>query len=336
MRYRKRFGIAIMLISIMLLSIFAVLPTAQAAPYSWRDYEYSVQPQFGTALKYKMYTVDLLENQLPMIRYYANQGLFSNDFVVSYMKIKEFMYRSCDPDRWWFQDEMYIQPQLYGNYPGDSNKPIPQSAVSQAKKVFQEEYVVIVELNSQIRKLMDDYNSATGMDQLIIYSMLLGFKQIRNSIIVSDMVMAYNILDMANTCKDAIENANGKIDLSGIGGPSDFTLENQQQIIKWTNQANDDFDDACTGLGLSTSTVKTKIENNMEYQITPMLSTDLDPTAYTTAMKKLESTLNRAGHALSMSGGVDFCMESFVLVVPAAIGIVLCFGAIVQKRRKNA
>lgn len=333
MRNKRRFGIAIMLASLMMLSTFAFLPTASAAPYQWRDNEYPIQPNFGTALWYKMYTVDYLEFQLPTLKYYANQGVFHSDFLVSYMKIMEFLYRSCDPDLWWFQDEMYIYTQLYGNYPGDSNKPIPQAAVSQAKKVFQDEYVVIVELNSQIRKLESDYQTSTGMNQLMIYSMLLAYKNIRNSLVVSDMVMAYHILDMSNAMVDAIENSNGVMDLSPIGGPSDFTLENQQQILKWTDQANNEFDSGVTGLGQSPSDVRWKIESNQQYLI--VLSTELDPSAYTSALKSFEKTLNSAGHALAVSGGMDFCMNSFVLVLPAVVGIVVCVG-FYRKRRQYA
>jgi hypothetical protein len=336
MRNKRRFGIAVLLASLMMMSTIAFLPTASAAtPYQWRDYEYPIQPYFGTGLWYKMYTVDYLDYQLPTLKYYANQGVFHPDFLVSYMKIMEFMYRSCDPDLWWFQDEMYIYTQLYGNYPGDSNKPIPQAAVSQAKKVFQDEYVVIVELNSQIRKLDSDYQTSTGMNQLMIYSMMLAYKSIRNNMIVADMVMAYHILDMSNSMVDAIENSNGVVDLSPVGGPSDFTLENQQQILKWTDQANNEFDAGVTGLGLTPSDVRYKIDTNQQYLIAPMLSTELDPSAYTSAMKAFEKTLNGAGHALAVSGGLDFCMNSFVLVLPAVVGIVLCVG-VYRKRRRNA
>jgi hypothetical protein len=332
MRERKRFGIAIMLASIMMLSIFAMLPTASATPYTWRDNEYPMAPQYGTALWYKMYTVDNLDSKLPTMRFYADQGVFSSDFIVSYVKIMEFMYRSCDPDLWWFQDEMNIYPQLYGNYPGDSQKPVPQSAVSQAKKVFQDEYVVVVELNSQIRKLTDDYASSTGMSQLMIYSMLLAYKNIRNNLIASDMIMAYHILAMANEAVDLIENSNGKVDLGLVGGPSDFTLQNQQQILKWTEQANAEFDAGVSGLGLSPSYVRALIDANLGGFIAGMISTDLDPSAYTSAMKSFEKTLSGAGHALAMSGGLDFCLESFVLVIPAVVGIVLCVGAYRKKR----
>lgn len=331
MKNKRRFGIAIMLASLMMLSVFAFLPTAQAAtPYQWRDYEYPIQPQYPSALWYKMYMVDYLDFQLPTMKLHANEGVFSSDFVVSYLKIMEFMYRSCDPDNWWFQDEMYIYTQLYGNYPGDSTKPIPQAAVSQAKKVFQDEYVVIVELNSQIRKLTDDYETSTGMNQLMIYSMMLTYKNIRNQMVLADMVMAYHILDMSNSMVDAIENSNGIMDLTPIG-PSDFSLENQQQILKWTDKANNEFDSGVTGLGLSPTDVRNKIDANQQYLI--YIPTDLDPTAYTSAMKAFEKTLNDAGHALAMSGGLDFCMDSIVLIVPAMVGIVLCVGAYRRRRQ---
>jgi len=334
MKNRKRMGIAFMLTFLMVFSIFSALPTASAvSPVTWRDYEYPIMPQPGTALRYKMMTVDLLDSQLPALKYYASMGVFSNEFLVSYMKIKEFMYRSCDPELWWFQDEMYIYTNMYGNYPGDTNKPIPQSAVSQASKIFQDEYVVIVELNNQIRKLTDDYDAAVGMNQLIINAMLSAYKQIRNNLVISDMLMAYNILDMANSAVDAIENADGKVDLSAVGGPGDFSLENQQQILKWSNQANDDFDGGVTGLGLDPSFVKSKIAANQQYSI--IISTSLDPTAYKFAMKSFENTLNKAGHALAVSGGMEFCMDSFMLMIPAAVGLILCAGAVIEKRKRK-
>jgi hypothetical protein len=333
MKNTKRMGIAIMLTLIMVFSIFAALPTASAGPsHTWRDYEYPIAPQAGTALKYKMMTVDLLDNQLPALKYYASLGVFSNDFLVSYMKIKEFMYRSCDPELWWFQDEMYIYTNMYGNYPGDTSKPNPQSAVSQGAKIFQDEYVVIVELNNQIRKLTDDFDAAVGMNALIINAMMSAYKQIRNNLIISDMVMAYNFMDMANSAVDAIENADGKVDLSAVGGPTDFTLEKQSQIIKWAGQASDDFDDGVTGLGLDPSFVKGKIAANQQYTIS--ISTSLDPTAYKNAMKSFEKTLMKAGHALSESGSMEFCMNSFIVMIPAAMGLILCAGAVIEKRKR--
>jgi hypothetical protein len=335
MKGKKRAGIALMLVSLMMLSTFAFLPSASAAPgYEWRDYDYPFQPYWGTALRYKMYQVDILNYQLPGLRYYVEQGVFDNDFLVSYLKITEFLYRSCDPDIWWFQDEMWVYKQLYGNYPGDANKPIPQSAVSQGKKVFQNEYIVVVELNNQIRKLTEDYQQATGFPQLIIYTMLSIYKQIRSQLVVSDMVMAYHILDLANSAVDAIQNSNGKVNLAAVGGPSDFELENQQQIMKWTTRANDDFDRGIIGLNQDPSYVRSKLDLNQQSLVTP--SASLDSSAYTTAMKMFEKTLSGAGHALSMSGAMDFCMDSIVLMVPAAVGIVLCFGVIVRKRRNNA
>jgi hypothetical protein len=334
MRKIRRAGIAIMLTAIMVLSIFAVLPAATAAPgYTWRDYEYPMQPQFGTALRFKMYTVDILEYQLPSLKYYAQMGVFDNAFLVSYMKIREFMYRSCDPDLWWFQNEMFIYSYMYGNYPGDNSKPIPQSAVSQGKKIFQDEYVVMVELNTMIRKLTEDWEASTGLNHLIYYSMLLAMKQIRNQLLLSDMVVAYNILDISNAAVDAIENSNGKVDLTAVGGPSDFSLQNQQQILKWTASANDEFDSGSEVLELDPSFVRSKLDANQQYWI--IISTELDSTAYTTAMKSYESTLNEAGHALAMSGGMEFCMDTFVFILPAAVGIILCIGGVVVRRKRN-
>lgn len=332
---RKRIGIALMLTSIMVLSIFAMVPSASAvSPYNWRDYQYPIQPQFGSALQYKMFTVDLLNYQKPILEYYTSLGVFDSNFMISYQKIIEFMYRSCDPSLWWFQDEMYIYSNMYGNYPGDSSKPNPQSAISNGKKIFQDEFSVIVELNQQIRELSSDYETATGMPKLIINSMMVVYKQIRNALVKSDMVMAFNVLDMANSCVYAIENSNGKVDLSAVGGPSDYTLENQNQILKWSGQANGDFDNALTGLGLDVSSTRSKLDANQQNLINP--STELDPSAYTNAMKGFEKVVDKSGHALSMSGGMDFCMSSFALAVPAAVGLVLCFGVIVRRKKKNA
>ena len=334
MRKIRRAGIALMLTAIMVLSIFAFLPAATAAPgYTWRDNEYPIAPQFGTALRFKMYTVDILEAQLPTLKYYASMGVFSSDFLVSYMKIKEFMYKSCDPDLWWFQDEMLIYTNMYGNYPGDSSKTNPQAAISQGKKIFQDEFVVIVELNNQISKLAADWEDATGIDKLVLNSMLMAMKQIRNQLVLSDMVMGYNMLDIANQAVDAIENSDGKVDLGAVGGPSDFSLEKQQQILKWTDSANDDFDAGIETLGLDTSFVRSKLDANLQNQI--IISMDLDPTAYTMAMKAFEKTLEKSGHVLSESGAMQFCMNAIVFVVPAAVGIVLCFGGLAVKRKKK-
>jgi hypothetical protein len=334
MRKLRRAGIAFMLTSIMVLSIFAVLPAATASPgYTWRDNEYPLQPQFGTALRFKMLTVDILEGQLPTLKYYASLGVFSNDFIVSYMKIKEFMYKSTDPDLWWFQNEMILYTYMYGNYPGDSGKSNPQAAVSQGKKIFQDEFIVIVELNNQINKLTADWEVATGIDKLIMNSMIMAMKQIRNQLVISDMVMSYNILDISNSAVDAIENGNGKVDLSAVGGPSDFSLEKQQQILKWTGDANDEFDAGAQELGLSPSFVRAKLDANQQNLI--IVSTTLDPTAYSGAMKAFESTLAKSGHVLSESGAMTFCMNSFVFIMPAAVGIVLCIGGLAVRRKRN-
>jgi hypothetical protein len=337
MKNKTRVGIAVLLTSIMVLSIFAILPSAAAtSSYTWRDYEYPIQPKKGTALQYKMSTVDFLYQGQPSIEYYISLGIFNNDFLVSYKKITEFLYRSCNPDIWWYQDEMLIYPQMYGNYPGDSLKSNPQSAVSQGKKVFQDEYVVIVEMNNEIRELEDAYATATGLEKLIINSMLMGYKMIRNDIVISDMVMAYHILDFANSASDAIINSNGKVDLSGVGGPTNFELQHQQQILKWTKQANDDFDDGVSGLALSPSVVRGKIDTNKESHISGMLSSNLDASAYTTGMKYFEKTISKSGHALAVSGGLEFCLSSFAMALPAAVGIILCFGIVVQRRRRKA
>lgn len=334
MRKIRRAGIAIMLTTIMVLSIFAVLPAATAAPgYTWNDYEYPMQPQFGTALRYKMYTIQTLDNQLPTLKYYAEMGVFDTEFLISFMKVREFMYRSCDPDLWWFQNEMIVYSYMYGNYPGDNSKPIPQSAVSQGKKIFQDEYIVMVELNNLIRTLTEDWEASTGLNNLLYYIMLLQMKQVRSNMLLSDMVMAYQILDIANSAVDVIENGNGNVDLSAVGGPSDFTLQNQQQILKWTDSANNEFDAGSEVLELDSSFVRSKLDANQQSAI--VIVSTLDPTAYTTAMKCYESTLNKAGHALSMSGAMDFCMDTFVFILPAAVGIVLCFGGLAIRRRKQ-
>jgi hypothetical protein len=259
----------------------------------------------------------------------ADQGIFHEDFLVSYMKIGEFLYRSCDPDLWLFHKQMYVQSQLYGNYPGDSSKPVPQAAVSQAKKIFQDEFVVLGELNNEIRKLEADYDSSTGMNQMIINSYLFSYKSIRSNLVYSDMKIAFNLLSNANDAVDEIENSNGKVDLSAFGGPSDFTIENQKQFIKWTGQANDDFDSGVSGLGLTPSDTRTKLK--MSTYI--MISTDLDDSAYTSAMKSFEKVVNKAGHALAMSGIKNVCASTIALAVPAVIGIVLCAGVAIRKRR---
>jgi hypothetical protein len=257
--------------------------------------------------------------------------MFHPDFLTSFVKIGEFLYRSCDPDLWLFHEQMYIHTNLYGNYPGDSSKPVPQASASQAKKIFQDEYIVVGELNNEIRKLTEDYNQATGMEQFIIGNYLFSYKTIRNNLILSDMKIAFYLIDNANDAVDEIINNNGVVDLSLYGGPSDFTIQKQQQFLQWTEQANDDFDKGITSLGLTPSTIRTKLE--MAQPI--IISMNLADSAYTTALKLFEKSVSRAGHAIAMSGAKDLCASSIALAIPAVLGIILCSGVYIQKRKRN-